>query len=442
MNTLFSQLRVKKLLYDSDIQKIMHCNIEETEYIAHAIFQPLDGEFLKLLIKDGFEYCEEEGVQYLIHKINKETLLSKAIERGEINLEKSDFLFKSMKVRIKEYQNIPFKILKNLIQIDNISISKSGNIKISPMFQLANEKREVYLSEVLLDLSTLLEMLYINNPIIDNKNDLVSPIIKEVIDMGKNTEFISLQQWIEKVDQIVFINDSEKVLDDGKKEKTNVSFLNVKGWIVIASIFILIILLISFGVSQLFKKTDEVPKTSLSLETDRQNDNVENVLEDKNIGDVEVTSMESETVSSDETINSFVSDKMKNASELVASIDSSVYYNGSQSLKYENDGTENEVLFAEVNFNQEKYEYLKTKDIDISFWTNSTKEQSVDLIVKIFSGEDLIGKTNKKIFITANIWGLNTLNLRLGDGDRIEIYLKVKEKSTIWMDDISLNISK
>jgi len=133
---------------------------------------------------------------------------------------------------------------------------------------------------------------------------------------------------------------------------------------------------------------------------------------------------------------------MKNASELVASIDSSVYYNGSQSLKYENDGTENEVLFAEVNFNQEKYEYLKTKDIDISFWTNATKEQSVDLIVKIFSGEDLIGKTNKKIFITANIWGLNTLNLRLGDGERIEIYLKVKEKSTIWMDDISLNISK
>lgn len=437
MSTLFSQLKVKELVYDSEIQKILRCTGEETGYIVHAIFIDLEETFLSALIKDGFEYTVEEGVSYLIHEEGRDMSLEQAVFLGKITAEHTDKLFLEYKSRIKNNKEQSYNVIANLVNPENLAVSKTGMLKIFSEFKLPNVKREMYLSEVLHMIGEFMTMIYLKNPIISEKMDPISPMIKEIASSCLQSEYISLEQWIDKTAQIILLNETD-VFETEQESKNFLLPMNQIKPLVLAILALLVLVLLIVGIKTLFGGKEEPKPTSLQLEE------IQGATNSPVTGNTDENSETSvnETVSTEEGVQSYYSDKMKTSDGAVAQIDNETVYKGTSSLYYKVGEEEEEIFFADINFEDEKYQELKGKDVILSFWTSTTKEQSVETIVKIYEKGQLVGKTQKGGFITAGTWGENQLTVRLGTGDRIEVFIKAGTNSELWVDEIELKTAE
>lgn len=432
METLFSRLRVKTLLYDSDIQKILHCVHGETTYVVHAIFCELDPDLLKILMADGFEYTREEGVSYFIRLYDGDCPLEQSILRGKVSAEQSDGIFKAYKRRVYNLRNLSYNVLSNVVDPANLALSNEGQLKIYSEFKLSGIRRETYLSEVLHMIGEFMEMLYFRNPIISEGTDPISPMIKEIAGACQKTEFISVEQWLERCEQIIFLSDEKDFLGEDPIEKKSFQIRNRKNFILLVVATVLLLMLIILGIRSLFKGDKSKDMNALSLEENKGGQAEAKAPSEEGEPD-------NKAGGTDEDLDLYYSETMKNMKEDVATLDTSVAYEGNSSLFYESKEESKEVFFADINFNHDKYQALKGKDIMLSFWANANKEQSIDVVITIYEKDQLVGKTQTKIFVTAGSWGQNRIKVRLGTGDRIEMYLKPMPNTGIWVDEIALS---
>lgn len=148
-----------------------------------------------------------------------------------------------------------------------------------------------------------------------------------------------------------------------------------------------------------------------------------------------------------ETINDFFSEELVKKTGYkgnTAEINFDVCYDGYSSLLAENKTKDkSKILFAVVDLENEKYSYLKNRQIGISVRLKAFKDVKGTLIVEAYNnGKISANACENDVEIYDDVWTMKQIVMNVGYTDRIDVYLEYAGVNKVWIDSIELDILK
>lgn len=127
----------------------------------------------------------------------------------------------------------------------------------------------------------------------------------------------------------------------------------------------------------------------------------------------------------------------------LASVSTEVYNTGNSSLLVENEDNETtKVLFAVIDFTNEKLSYMLNDTVVITAKFKSFKDLDAKLIVEVYKDNKVASNASAKISIQNDIWIQKDISVVTKKIDRVNLYLEFAGKNKIWIDNISVDIVK
>lgn len=148
-----------------------------------------------------------------------------------------------------------------------------------------------------------------------------------------------------------------------------------------------------------------------------------------------------------ETIEDFFSEELVKKTGYngnTAEVSFDVCYDGYSSLLAENKTKDkSKILFAVVDLENEKYSYLKNRQIGISVRLKALKDVKGTLIVEAFNnGKISANACENDVEIYDDVWTMKQIVMNVGYTDRIDVYLEYEGVNKVWIDSIELDILK
>ncbi len=126
-----------------------------------------------------------------------------------------------------------------------------------------------------------------------------------------------------------------------------------------------------------------------------------------------------------------------------AVLDNEVYNEGTSSLLAENDADETaKILFAVIDFTNEKLSYMKNNQVGIAAKFKGLKDVDAKLVVEAYIDGKMVANSNGKIQIFDDIWIQKQITVDVGNIDRVDLYIEYSGKNKIWIDMIDIDVSK
>lgn len=126
-----------------------------------------------------------------------------------------------------------------------------------------------------------------------------------------------------------------------------------------------------------------------------------------------------------------------------AVLDNEVYNEGTSSLLAENDTDETaKILFAVIDFTNEKLSYMKNNQVGIAAKFKGLKDVDAKLVVEAYIDGKMVANSNGKIQIFDDIWIQKQITVDVGNIDRVDLYIEYSGKNKIWIDMIDIDVSK
>ncbi len=127
----------------------------------------------------------------------------------------------------------------------------------------------------------------------------------------------------------------------------------------------------------------------------------------------------------------------------LASVSTEVFSTGNSSLLVENDSAETaKVLFAVVDFTNEKLSYMLNDTVAISAKFKAFKDLDAKLLVEVYKDNKIITNATAKISIQDDIWIQKDISVETEKIDRVNLYLEFSGENKIWIDNISVDVMK
>ncbi len=126
-----------------------------------------------------------------------------------------------------------------------------------------------------------------------------------------------------------------------------------------------------------------------------------------------------------------------------AIIDTENYNEGTSSLLVQNDTDESvKVLFAVIDFTNEKLEYMRNNQVGIAAKFKALEDVNAKLVVEAYMNDKLSANNSGKIEIFDDIWSQKEVTINVGDIDRVNLYLEYSGKNKVWIDTFTIDILK
>ena len=126
-----------------------------------------------------------------------------------------------------------------------------------------------------------------------------------------------------------------------------------------------------------------------------------------------------------------------------AVIDTENYNEGTSSLLVENDTDESvKVLFAVIDFTNEKLSYMKNNQVGIAAKFKSLKDVDAKLVVEAYMNDKLSANNSGKVQIFDDIWSQKEITINVGDIERVNLYIEFAGENKVWIDTLSIDILK
>ncbi len=126
-----------------------------------------------------------------------------------------------------------------------------------------------------------------------------------------------------------------------------------------------------------------------------------------------------------------------------AVIDTENYNEGSSSLLVENETDESvKVLFAVIDFSNDKLSYMKNNQVGIAAKFKALEDVDAKLMVEAYMNDKLSANNSGKIQIFDDIWSQKEITIDVGDIDRVNLYIEYSGKNKVWIDTLAIDILK
>lgn len=362
--------------------------------------------------------------------------------------------------------NETFKRLGNMIhfifsgtEIIDYNISDSIPPDILKIIVRCLTREYIFPNDVLTELknSPIYAMIFgidnFNNKVLQNENDL--KIHKEYKEHIKKNEYEQPEDskviYDEAAADVYTTNDNTPVLDiyvnDNNPIKTisNLKNLFSKKDISRAAVSILIVAIVLLAGNKLIKVfSDSEPSNSDNVQKENENP-IKTPPEKENPENAEGESVTPDPEITDSTEKYFNEQLFSsvNYTGNKATIDSDIYVEGKNSLIVANEVDEKaKALFAIVDFKDEKFNYMLKKQISIATKMKAETDVKAQIVLEAFKDGKLTSNFHSKADIYNDIWSQFVIPINVTDADSLNIYIEFEGKNKVWIDDISIDVSK
>ena len=231
-----------------------------------------------------------------------------------------------------------------------------------------------------------------------------------------------------------FLNDDDIGVEKGELR------LNKVAVILISLVIIIPLLFIGYKRIKKAPETNADPNNPIESTTKSAIEETDNLTE-SGIGN------EDNVDKHPETINDFFSKELVKKTGFTgntAEVNFDVCYDGYSSLLAENKTKDkSKILFAVVDLENEKYSYLKNRQIGISVRLKALKDVKGTLIVEAYNnGKISANACENDVEIYDDVWTMKQIVINVGYTDRIDVYLEYAGVNKVWIDSIELDILK
>ncbi len=460
---IFGRLKVLDIYAENDYQKILICSDKNNDekFLVNAILNknPIVPINLKKLNDKTNIFCEikeSEDILYLISKYYDNTYLEEYVKHNKLKLSRQINYATAILDRLMELKSFPPYIINSLLSKNNIYIDEKNRIHVSGLGLLVlNEYYNIEEIDVFKTISKLFKIIFGGKEYLNNKSiTSIPPDIQKIIHKCESYDY-------EKYEDIVkdFKNSKLYKLINPEMEELERTHLmrkkltSQKRKFKIKRVFILIALIAVITFPFIMNKGISF-FNSIEWNTELSSDTISN-SDDKNITNQNSQNEFNENDISNDDADLKIEEERENLhyyfndwllelgnNDIVGEIDTSVYYKGNSSIKANNDKEKKEFLIGGINLNNDHFNYLKSRDVDVLLWLNSKKGQDAAISLKLYNKEKLLSKVTKKVFIPKGTWTLYNLNMKTGKGEYIKIHLTLYEEGEVWIDNFDVDILK
>ncbi|MGF7056448.1 hypothetical protein [Brassicibacter mesophilus] len=453
----------------NDYQKIFICKHKENNnlYLLNSITEKtvvsdVDFDNLKNNVNAIEEIYETDESIDIITEYNRNNSLEEYISSNKMTLASQINYTSFIMNKIIRLKNQPNRIFLSMFNHNSLQIYENGSMGSAGILLLRPNYINVGTEEVLRAIANVLHIIFSGKEIEDNKVlKHIPPDISRLITNCLEDKYIRLIDLVSdyKSSNLYKLINPER--QESKRVHTmrkNLSRKRFKYKIKSKAIVILIILIpvIAFAVDKIIDtiklrndttieaNADEINKnkendTSTITDTENQQnsqDNTEDHTEE--INDILIKD------NSTETISDFFSEDMNLDDETnIGVIDSEKFHKGTSSIKASNDTQEKQsFLIGYIDFNDEKFSYLKDRVVNASLWLNSNGNTECSVVLKLGNEDKILTYTSRKADLVQNNWILQNLEVNTKNGDYIKIYITVDPNEEIWIDTIDIDVLK
>ncbi len=325
---------------------------------------------------------------------------------------------------------------------------KGGNNQNGEMLNVDNNNDELRIElngeENYSDIYEDNDNLAVSNNIIDNESDDTA----ENIDDNLNIIDIYLNKSIDDKTK------NDNLIDDKNDNKLGKAMKFIIPAFIIVFVTVVSVLLIK----NLYSKDKETGSDNvISDQNNNSNNDDSQNTNNENNSDEDSSKNDDNSSKNDENDQSQLSSdsnefKLYLNDELIkkigytgkaAVIDTENYNEGSSSLLVENDTDESvKVLFAVIDFSNEKLSYMKNNQVGIAAKFKALEDVDAKLMVEAYMDDKLSANNSGKIQIFDDIWSQKEITIDVGDIDRVNLYIEYSGKNKVWIDTLAIDILK
>lgn len=123
--------------------------------------------------------------------------------------------------------------------------------------------------------------------------------------------------------------------------------------------------------------------------------------------------------------------------------DTDIYVEGNSSMVIENTGSNKiKALFAAVDFNDEKYNYLLMQQIGVSAKIKSQYDTKVQMVFEAYKDGAIKSNFHTLVNVYDDIWSPVTVPINVTDADVLCIYLEYEGENKVWIDSLLIDVIK
>ncbi|WP_427339464.1 hypothetical protein [Caloranaerobacter sp. DY30410] len=457
---IFENLTAIDIYIENKHQKIIRCKgkISGDEYLVNILF---DKSLFKkeelIILKEEFDLVEkveetEKGV-YIITRHDVYENIYEHIQKNKITLSNQINYATLILEKINKIKHLPLEVISSAAKSNNIKVDKSNKLIFTGLIILSDDKPVSY-GQILKDIANLLHIIFDGNEIYNDKiSKEIPPDIQKIIVKCLEERYATFDEVLKdlKSSKIYRLINPER--EEGRKihsvrtnlKKRKMKFKIKKGALVLSIIAFVLLPFVAISIGKMIKLNKEI-KVPMNKEITIDDLESKNKTQENGISEQDdVVDKESDNTYDDEELLSYFDEEMINSlgETNIASISEEKIFQGSYSLKVDNSkGKNEEFLIGLVDLNNEKFDYLKNRNVDISMWINSNQTQDAIITLELMNKDKILSKVSKKIYIIKDNWTLYNLNINTDAGDYIKIYITSEKASDIWIDSFSVEILK
>lgn len=457
---IFENLSVIDIYIENKYQKILRCKgkISGKEYLVNILF---DKSLFKkeelIVLKEEFDLVEKveetEKAVYIITRHDVYEDIYEHIQKNKITLSNQINYATLILEKINKIKYLPLEVISSAVQSNNIKVDQNNKLIFTGLIILSDDKLVSY-GHILKDIANLLHIIFDGNEISNDKiSKEIPPDIQKIIVKCLEERYVTFDDVLKdlKSSKIYRLINPER--EEGRKihsvrtnlKKRKMKFKIKKSALVLGIIVLMLLPFAAISIGKMIKLNKEI-KASMNEEITIDDLESKNETQENDIFEqYDIVDKESDNTYDDEELLSYFDEEIINSlgETNVASISEEKFFRGSYSLKVNNsEGKNDEFLIGLVDLNNEKFDYLKNRNVDISMWINSNQTQDAVITLELTNKDKILSKVSKKIYIIKDNWSLYNLNINTDAGEYIKIYITSEKASDIWIDSFSVEILK
>lgn len=417
-----------------NVGQIIHYIFAREEIVDYNISDTIPPDVLKIIVK-----CLTR--EYFHPKDTLKELENSPIY-GLINCKTDSFVIDKKMLDNENYKELSAKII-NDEQIEDEMLEKTDSLPVNNSL----DKESIGIVNKY-DTNDVNDVNDLNEVLINEYEDIPSDNESVTTDFSPDNEEEDDSNVIDIFLSDAVVNRNEAMQSSEKNDKVK----KIMKYAIPAIMVVFIVVVGIFVIKSLFGKSEPTSGDNI--------DNGSNVgkVDDNKPGDKDNTDDKDKTdnnSSNDDkpNVNPDTNDfKMYFNDDLIkkigytgklATVSTEVYSTGNSSLLVENDSTETaKILFAVVDFTNEKLSYMLNDTVAISAKFKAYKDLDAKLVVEVYKNNKILSNKSAKISIQDDIWIQKEVTIETEKIDRVNLYLEFTGKNKIWIDNISVDVMK
>ncbi len=486
--------KIIRTIYENVFQRVVECKDNETDEVFYSniitsqkVINLINISELKSLSSNIIEaYNTDDRIYIYTKPLNLQYKGLKEQLSGNLTLKQQFNLSEKVVLLAQSIFNMTDVVQQKILDLDRIFVDEDNNIYVD-LNLIFEHEYDIADNETFKRLGNIVHYVFSGTEIIDyNISDTIPPDVLKIIVRCLTREYIypkdvldelvsspiyamifssdttdslrinksiteqdSLSDNIYKESAISSIQEDDSVLniyldrdkDQEKSLKVRNSFS--KKEIIRILVSLLIVVLVLLTGNKLIKMFNS--KEAINNKPNDQTEN-EKPVEQKPV-DTE-TGTENETPASEITDSTevYFNEKLLEKigySGAKAEIDNDIYMEGKNSLlvKNEGDGTV-KLLFAAVDFTDEKFSYMLKQQIGIAAKIKSEKDVKAMVVLEAYKGGTLASNFHTKIDVYDDMWSPLTVPINVTNADSLNIYLEYEGQNKVWIDSVYIDVIK